>query len=506
MATLLNVGPHWKNGIDPLNQYSSPRGSAYWTWWVDPRGARRAPASKSAAVAAAVAAAAPTEATAAAEVADAADAAKAAKAAVEAFTCTHLGGTARPHLVVKRTDGAPIGVVSDPLAPLPSGAELDAHQAHSVRLLGVRGGYEVQFFSPSGLELGAGRMARSGGEWQLVFHAVANEPTLDDEAWSVCHEGMREALDAAVTHAERFAAGPASIGAPGGATAWQETVKTASKETLDTWRPGNLQWMLPSVAPRGFWDSLHSDQWTHIRPSDHNDGMRGHFRFWHGRDETDPPTPAQLEADVLGDTWLTIYASAVLAGEPCGVIFPLRGAEPCIECSMPIDRILVRENPVEPTSCYDLTGISVYEVLLYTRAMPRTNADGSVLLQPVPVGVLELRPVFVPNGYGAGGRKRMSYAYHEAAPKVGVQWFPREAVRAILRAEHGEEGEDDDSPLVREVMAECEDYAVEDEDEKMTKEVIARRIAQYPPCCPRLLALIEMCMWERRFRVPDAVI
>ena len=226
------------------------------------------------------------------------------------------------------------------------------------------------------------------------------------------------------------------------------------------------------------------------------------MQFWLGRDETHAPTDDQLTHDELPDTWLTIYGSSVLAGAPCGVIFPIKGGEPCVECTAPVDRILLRENPAESTPCYDLTGISEYEVLLYNRAMPRQNADGD-LQRPVPIGVLQLKPVFTEGAIGAGGRRRMEYAYHEVMPKPGVRWFPRELVASILREEHGD-GEAAKDPQLEAYLDASTAFTVEDGE--LGSDEIKQRVTQYPPCDPRLLQLIEMAMWERRFRVPDAVV
>ena len=123
----------------------------------------------------------------------------------------------------------------------------------------------------------------------------------------------------------------------------------------------------------------------------------------------------EVEGDYLqGRTWLTMYASAIERDHTCGVIFPLRG-DPDKDLGVGVDRVLLREWPVPSAACYNLTGVSRYEALLYHRAMPR-DADG----RPQPIGVLVLEPVFVDAGEDAGGARRKQLVYHEATPKAAA--------------------------------------------------------------------------------------
>ena len=203
-----------------------------------------------------------------------------------------------------------------------------------------------------------------------------------------------------------------------------------------------------------------------------------------GGDETHAPTDDQLTHDELPDTWLTIYGSSVLAGAPCGVIFPIKGGESCVECGAR-DRILLRDAAwAESTPCYDLTGISEYEVLLYR---PRDAAPERRRRPAAP---------------GADRRAAAQARFHSrapSAPAAAAAWSTPTTRSCPSRACGGSRASSSrpssgrsTATARRQRTRSSRSYL--DERRRSPSRTASwaatskQRVAQYPPCDPRLLA------------------
>lgn len=344
------------------------------------------------------------------------------------YDVTHLGGTNRPHLRLARRDAAPLGEMAV------GAGEKCAVQA--IRLLGTRRcRFDVQFFSPTGHELGAAKMSRTEEDLDFAFVAINGVLEPDTSAsWQCEHGALREALAEAALHAERFeAAEPQpAVGLSVPSAVVPRIVHRGAQ------RPSNL-------------DNLYEE-------------ARANVHFWMESDEG-----------------AGINAVAVGKGQDCGAITPLRGV-PNPHKGVSVDRLLLRES--------GLAG--GFEVLLFHDLMPRQN-DG----RPTPIGVLDLSWV--------------SEGKYEAAPKAGEPWIPYALIGALVakKATGRDDARGSATRAAQAMLLRADNFACDivvsegcyEESNKPGLRVGDRGRARTQVLCDHILvSVMELCIWERRFR------
>lgn len=341
------------------------------------------------------------------------------------YDVTHLDGTNRPHLRLVRRDAAPLGEMAV------GAGEKCAVQA--IRLLETRRcKFDVQFFSPTGHELGAAKMSRAEDDLDFAFVAINGVLEPDTSAsWQCEHGALREALAEAALYAERFKA--AKLQPAVGPSAGVPRIVHHGAQ-----RPSNL-------------DSRYEE-------------TRANVHFW-------------ME---VGEG-AGINAVAVGNGQDCGAITPLRGVlNP--HKGVSVDGLLLRES--------GLAG--GFEVLLFHHLMPRQN-DG----RPTPIGVLELSWV--------------SEGHYEATPKAGEPWIPYALIEALVakKATGRDDARGSATRAAQAMLLQADKFACDivvsegcyEESNKPGLRVGDRGRARTQVLCDHILmAVVELCIWERQFR------
>jgi hypothetical protein len=344
------------------------------------------------------------------------------------YDVTHLGGTSRPHLRLARRDGAPLGAMAL--------AESEKCAVQAIRLLATRcdDAFDVQFFSPTGHELGSAKMGRAEGDLDFKFLAINGVPEPDTCAsWQCEHGALREALAEAALCAKRSKAAKARLAAGlGGPSAGVPRIVHRGAQ-----RPSNL-------------DTLYEE-------------TRANVHFW------------MESGEGAG-----INAVAVVKGQDCGAITPLRGV-PNPHKGVSVHRLLLRES--------GLAG--GFEVLFFHDLMPRQN-DG----QSTPIGVLELSWV--------------AEGHYEATPKAGEPWIPYALIEALVaKKATGRYDGDAAQRAAQAMLLRADKFACDivvsegcyEESNKPGLRVGDRGRARTQALCDHILmAAVELCIWERQFR------
>ena len=350
------------------------------------------------------------------------------------YDVTHLGGTSWPHLRLVRRDGAPLGTVAL--------GECDKCAVQSIRVLGARcdGAFDVQFFSPTGHELGAAKVRHAEDDLEFTFVAINGVLEPDTSAsWQCEHGALREALAEAARCAERSKAAKPQLaaGLSGPSAAVPRIVHCGAQ------RSNNL-------------DNLYEK-------------TRANVHFW------------MEPGDGAG-----INAAAVEKGQDCGAITPLRGV-PNPHKGVSVDRLLLRESG----------RAGGFEVLLFHHLMPKQNNG-----QATPIGVLELSWV--------------SEGHYEAMPKAGNPWIPYALIEALVskKATGRNDARGSATRAAQAMLLRADEFACDtvvsegccEESNIPGLRVGDRGRARTQVMCDHvLMAVVELCIWERQFRTPNAV-